>query len=85
MLKRLFWLFVGMIIGVLVVTKARAYVKGKLPESARNFFFDKEPENLTLSTILGLCKDFNTSRKAHETELNNKYARRSHSARGDIF
>lgn len=74
MFKRLFWLCVGIVIGVMSVTKARAYIKGKFPESVGDFFFDKDPKNLTLTTILSLFKDFNSSRKTHESQLNSKYA-----------
>ncbi|EIK82424.1 hypothetical protein HXT54_01560 [Gardnerella sp. KA00603] len=78
MFKRLFWMCVGIVIGVLAVTKARAYLKAKMPDSARKFVFSKEPENITLSTILGLFKDFNESRKKHEDELNSRYAHSRH-------
>lgn len=74
MFKRLFWMFVGIVIGVLTVTKARAYVKAKMPSSASRFIFDEEPKNITLRTVMGLFKDFNTSRKEHEAELNSRYA-----------
>lgn len=76
MLKRLFWMFVGIVIGVLAVTKARAYIKAKMPDAARRFIFDKEPKNITLNTIIGLFKDFNSSRKEHEAELNSRYSNR---------
>ncbi len=76
MFKRLFWMFVGIVIGVLTVTKARAYVKAKMPSSASRFIFDEEPKNITLRTVMGLFKDFNTSRKEHEAELNSRYANR---------
>ncbi|WP_250310093.1 hypothetical protein [Gardnerella sp. Marseille-Q2328] len=76
MFKRLFWMCVGIVVGVLAVTKARAYVKAKVPSSARKFLFDQDPENITVRTVIGLFKDFNTSRKAHENELNARYARR---------
>ncbi len=78
MFKRLFWMCVGIVIGVLAVTKARAYVKAKMPDTARKFVFGVEPENITLSTLIGLFKDFNNSRKEHEAELNSRYARRRH-------
>ena len=78
MFKRLFWMCVGIVIGVLAVTKARAYVKAKMPDTARKFVFSKEPENITLTTVLGLLKDFNASRKKHEAELNSRYAHRRH-------
>ena len=78
MFKRLFWMCVGIVIGVLAVTKARAYVKAKMPSAASKFMFDEDPKNITLNTVLGLFKDFNTSRKNHEAELNSSYARRRH-------
>lgn len=76
MFKRLFWMFIGIVIGVLTVTKARAYVKAKMPSSASRFIFDEEPKNITLRTVMGLFKDFNESRKKHEAELNSRYANR---------
>lgn len=77
MLKRLFWLCVGIAVGVIAVTKARAYVKSRIPDKLQSVLFEQEPENLTLRTVLQLCKDFHTSRKMHEAQLNEKYARRS--------
>lgn len=78
MFKRLFWMCVGIVVGVFAVTKARAYVKAKMPDAARKFVFDDEPENITLRTVLELFKDFNASRKKHEAELNSRYARSRH-------
>ncbi|MDK6472551.1 hypothetical protein [Gardnerella pickettii] len=85
MFKRLFWICIGFAMGVMSVTKARAYVKEKLPQNARNFFFDKDPKNLTLSTILSLYNDFNSSRKAHESQINSKYANKYSDKRDDSF
>ncbi|EPI59290.1 hypothetical protein ACMZ75_00110 [Gardnerella piotii] len=85
MFKRLFWICIGFVMGVMSVTKARAYVKEKLPQNARNFFFDKDPKNLTLSTILSLYNDFNSSRKAHESQINSKYASKYADKRDDSF
>ncbi len=85
MFKRLFWICIGFVMGVMSVTKARAYVKEKFPQNASNFFFDKDPKNLTLSTILSLYNDFNSSRKAHESQINSKYASKYADKRDDSF
>ena len=39
MFKRLFWMCVGIVVGVLAVTKARAYVKAKVPITVRTVIF----------------------------------------------
>ena len=37
MFKRLFWVSIGVGIGVVAVTKAQAYVKASTPDTARQF------------------------------------------------
>ena len=40
MFKRLFWVFIGVGIGVVAVTKAQAYVKANTPDTARQFLLE---------------------------------------------
>ena len=37
MFKRIFWVGVGVAIGIVAVTKAQAYVKANTPDAARQF------------------------------------------------
>lgn len=76
MFKRLFWLLLGFVAGVIVVTKARAYVKAKMPDSVNHLLFSDESENLTVATMVNLYKEFTASRKAHEAQMNARYEQR---------
>ncbi|KXI15603.1 hypothetical protein HMPREF3230_01337 [Gardnerella vaginalis] len=74
MFKRLFWISIGFIAGVLTVSKFRAYLKTRLSSTGSKILDDENPDNITLQTLLILFKDFNSSRKKREEELNSKYA-----------
>lgn len=75
MFKRLFWVGVGIAIGVIAVTKAQAYVKANTPDKARQFLFGPEQDHVTMRTLEGLINEFNATRRAREAELNSRYAR----------
>lgn len=79
MFKRLFWIAVGVSIGVVAVTKAQAYVKAHTPEPARRFVFgpDQEQPPITLQAIQSLYADFQEHRRAREAELNRRFIERS--------
>ncbi|WP_300765653.1 hypothetical protein [uncultured Bifidobacterium sp.] len=73
MSKRLFWLSVGFVAGVVTVTKARAYVKANTPQSVRGTLFPDSSQNVAVATLAGLWRDFTTARESRERELNRRY------------
>ena len=75
MFKRLFWVSIGVGIGVVAVTKAQAYVKANTP--ARQFLLGPDQDHVTMRTLEGLVNEFNATRRAREAELNSKYAARN--------
>ena len=74
MFKRLFWVSIGVGIGVVAVTKAQAYVKANTPDAARQFLLGPDQDHVTMRTLEGLVNEFNATRRAREAELNTKYA-----------
>ena len=74
MFKRLFWVSIGVGIGVVAVTKAQAYVKANTP---RQFLLGPDQDHVTMRTLEGLVNEFNATRRAREAELNSKYAARN--------
>ena len=74
MFKRLFWVFIGVGIGVVAVTKAQAYVKANTPDTARQFLLGPDQDHVTMRTLEGLVNEFNATRRAREAELNARYA-----------
>lgn len=73
MLKRMFWIGVGIAIGVVVVSKAQAYVKANTPDTARQFLLGPDQDHVPMRTLEGLITEFNTTRRAREAELNERY------------
>lgn len=73
MLKRLFWVGLGVAAGVVMVSKAQAYVKANTPDKARQFLLGPDQDNVGIRTLEGLVNEFNTIRKSRESELNNRY------------
>lgn len=74
MFKRLFWISIGVGVGVIAVTKARAYVKANTPDVARQLLLGPDQDHVTMRTLEGLVNEFNETRRAREAELNAKYA-----------
>lgn len=77
MFKRLFWVSVGVTIGVIGVTKAQAYVRAHTPEPARTFVFgDQQPLDaaFTVETVKHLVQDFTQHRRAREQQLIAQYS-----------
>ena len=70
MFKRLFWVSIGVGIGVVAVTKAQAYVKANTPDTARQFLLGPDQDHVTMRTLEGLVNEF-------KAELNSKYAARN--------
>ena len=77
MFKRLFWIAVGVGIGVLAVTKAQAYIKANTPDKARQFFLGPDQDHVAVRTLAGLAAEFNDTRRAREEELNRRYIERA--------
>ncbi|GAA0631302.1 hypothetical protein [Bifidobacterium pullorum] len=73
MLKRLFWIAVGVGIGIVVVSKAQAYVKANTPDAARQFLLGPDQDHVPMRTLEGLVSEFNATRRAREAELNERY------------
>ena len=71
MFKRIFWVGVGVAIGIVAVTKAQAYVKANTPDAARQFLLGPDQDNE------GLVNEFNATRRAREAELNRQYIERA--------
>ena len=70
MFKRIFWVGVGVAIGIVAVTKAQAYVKANTPDAARQFLLGPDQDNV-------LVNEFNATRRAREAELNRQYIERA--------
>ena len=77
MFKRIFWVGVGVAIGVMAVTKAQAYVKANTPDAARQFLLGPDQDNVPMKTLEGLVNEFNATRRAREAELNRQYTERA--------
>ena len=64
MFKRIFWVGVGVAIGIVAVTKAQAYVKANTPDAARQFLLGPDQDNVPMKTLEGLVNEFNATRRA---------------------
>ncbi len=73
MFKRVFWIGVGVVIGVVAVSKAQSYVKANTPDTARQFLLGPDQDHVAMRTVEGLISEFNTTRQAREAELNERY------------
>ena len=58
MFKRLFWVGLGVVAGVVAVSKAQAYVKANTPDKARQFLLGPDQENVGMRTLEGLVNEF---------------------------
>lgn len=61
MFKRIFWVGVGVAIGIVAVTKAQAYVKANTPDAARQFLLGPDQDNVPMKTLEGLVNEFNAT------------------------
>ena len=71
-MKKLFYFSLGVTIGVIMVSKARAYVKNKLPQDASSFLFSDEG-NLPATTLQALLQEFSIKKKKKEKQLADKF------------
>ena len=58
MFKRIFWVGVGVAIGIVAVTKAQAYVKANTPDAARQFLLGPDQDNVPMKTLEGLAVSY---------------------------
>ena len=65
MVKRLFWIAVGVAIGIVAVSKAQAYVKANTPDSARQFLLGPDQDHVAVRTLEGLVNEFNGNGKVY--------------------
>lgn len=79
MFKRLFWIGVGAGIGIVAVTKAKAYLRAHTPDAPRQFFLgaDAEDEDVPIRTLRTLYQEFEANRHQREEELNQRLVDRS--------
>ena len=71
-MKKLFYFSLGVTIGVIMVSKARAYVKNKLPQDASSFLFSNE-RNLPATTLQALLQEFSMAMEEKEKQLADKF------------
>lgn len=71
-MKKLFYFSLGVTIGVIMVSKARAYVKNKLPQDASSFLFPDEG-NLPATTLQALLQEFSMAMEEKEKQLADKF------------
>ena len=76
MFKRIFWVGVGVAIGVMAVTKAQR-MSSNTPDAARQFLLGPDQDNVPMKTLEGLVNEFNATRRAREAELNRQYTERA--------
>ncbi|MCI1935744.1 MAG: hypothetical protein LKJ44_02545 [Bifidobacteriaceae bacterium] len=79
MFKRLFWIGVGAAVGIVAVTKAKAYLRTHTPDVPRQFFMgaDAEDENVPVRTARALYSEFTANRELREAQLNQALINRS--------
>lgn len=78
MFKRLFWIGVGAAAGVILVSKAEAYVRANTPKRAREFIMGEDQDRVPQRTLAGLVAEFTTAMRYREEELNRRYTDRFH-------
>ncbi|MBO6020663.1 MAG: hypothetical protein J6P10_00695 [Aeriscardovia sp.] len=71
-MKKIFYFSLGVAIGVVMVSKARAYVKNRLPQGASSFLFSDE-ENLPATTLQALLQEFSMTMEEKEKQLVDKF------------
>ena len=77
MFKRIFWVGVGVAIGIVAVTKAQAYVKANTPDAARQFLLGPDQDNVPMKTLEGLLKESYVTRRALEAVVKRQYIERA--------
>ncbi|WP_418968535.1 hypothetical protein [Alloscardovia omnicolens] len=76
MFKRIFWFLVGFASGLVVASKAQAYVRAHTPRMAREFVLGPDQNNVALRTLGAFVEDFKKYSSEKEAEMNEHYARK---------
>lgn len=79
MFKRLFWIGLGAGVGILAVTKAKAYLRANTPDAPRQFFLgpDSDDEDVPMRTLRTLYAEFEQNRQTREEQLNDRLVNRA--------
>ena len=73
MFKRIFWAGLGVAAGVVLVSKAEAYVRANTPKQAREFVFGADQEQVPQRTLAGLLSEFRSALSQRQSDLNKTY------------
>ena len=73
MFKRIFWLGLGVTTGVVLVTKAEAYVRANTPKRAREFVLGEDQDQVATRTLSGLVRQFTQTMQERQDELDRRY------------
>lgn len=76
MFKRIFWAGLGLVAGVILVSKAESYVRANTPKQAREFVFGEDQEQVPKRTLVGLIEEFQRTMNQRQGELNQHYMER---------
>ncbi|RSX55947.1 hypothetical protein D2E26_0510 [Bifidobacterium dolichotidis] len=74
MFKRLLWIGLGIITGVMIVSKAQAFVKANTPDKARQFVLGPDQDHVGMRTLESLVAEFKTAQRTREAQLNKQYS-----------
>ncbi|KFI69354.1 hypothetical protein [Bifidobacterium magnum] len=74
MFKRIFWIGLGVVAGVMAVSKAQAYVRANTPDKARQFVLGPDQDHVAVRTLAGLVNEFKEAQQQREAELNAQYS-----------
>lgn len=73
MFKRIFWVGLGVAAGVVLVSKAEAYVRANTPKQAREFVFGEDQDQVPKRTLAGLVTEFRSTMNQRQSELDRQY------------
>ena len=73
MFKRIFWMGLGVTAGVVLVTKAEAYVRANTPKRAREFVLGEDQDQVASRTLSGLVHQFTQIMHQRQDELDRRY------------
>ena len=73
MFKRIFWMGLGVTAGVVLVTKAEAYVRANTPKRAREFVLGEDQDQVASRTLAGLVRQFTQTMQERQDELDRRY------------
>ena len=73
MFKRIFWMGLGVTAGVVLVTKAEAYVRANTPKRAREFVLGEDQDQVASRTLSGLVSQFTQTMYQRQDELDRRY------------